>query len=226
MRLKDKIAIVTGAGCVGPGWGNGRATAVRFAEEGAKIFGVDRNLDSAAETGADSGVIHKADVDAVLKPLLDKAKADGKVVVVASHHSSQKLTDGSGLGGSTQADAMTPDEWRAFLGGYDNVLLHLAGHTHEHRYFTVNPPGGHAYYELETASLADFPHQMNVIELWDEDDGHLAIKAIPFDYSVEGDPVAAEGREISVVDLTSGYGQDGRGDPKQRAVELWIPKPK
>ena len=45
-RLQDRIAIVTGAGSVGPGWGNGRATAVRFAEEGAKIFAVDRNLDS------------------------------------------------------------------------------------------------------------------------------------------------------------------------------------
>jgi len=49
-RLQDKIAIVTGAGCVGPGWGNGRATCVRFAEEGAKIFAVDRDLDSVAET--------------------------------------------------------------------------------------------------------------------------------------------------------------------------------
>ncbi len=51
-RLQDRIAIVTGAGCVGPGWGNGRATAVRFAEEGARIFAVDRNLDSVAETVA------------------------------------------------------------------------------------------------------------------------------------------------------------------------------
>jgi NAD(P)-dependent dehydrogenase (short-subunit alcohol dehydrogenase family) len=40
-RLAGKIAIVTGAGCVGPGWGNGRATAVRFAQEGAKVFAVD-----------------------------------------------------------------------------------------------------------------------------------------------------------------------------------------
>jgi NAD(P)-dependent dehydrogenase (short-subunit alcohol dehydrogenase family) len=51
-RLQGRIAIITGAGCIGPGWGNGRATAVRFAEEGAKIFGVDRDLDSAAETVA------------------------------------------------------------------------------------------------------------------------------------------------------------------------------
>ena len=49
-RLQGRIAIVTGAGCVGPGWGNGRATCVRFAEEGAKIFAVDRDLDSTGET--------------------------------------------------------------------------------------------------------------------------------------------------------------------------------
>jgi NAD(P)-dependent dehydrogenase (short-subunit alcohol dehydrogenase family) len=51
-RLQDRIAIVTGAGCVGPGWGNGRAIAVRFAEEGARIFAVDRDLDRVAETVA------------------------------------------------------------------------------------------------------------------------------------------------------------------------------
>jgi len=49
-RLQDKIAIVTGAGSVGPGWGNGRATAVRFAEEGAKLFAVDRDAERLRET--------------------------------------------------------------------------------------------------------------------------------------------------------------------------------
>jgi len=49
-RLHSRIAIVTGAGCVGPGWGNGRAIATRFAEEGAIIFAVDRNLESMSET--------------------------------------------------------------------------------------------------------------------------------------------------------------------------------
>jgi NAD(P)-dependent dehydrogenase (short-subunit alcohol dehydrogenase family) len=41
---------VTGAGCFGPGWGNGRATAVRFAEEGAKVFAVDRDPERLEET--------------------------------------------------------------------------------------------------------------------------------------------------------------------------------
>src|SRR5215475_1387227 len=49
-RLDGKVAIVVGAGCVGPGWGNGRATAVIFAREGAKVFAVDRDADSMRET--------------------------------------------------------------------------------------------------------------------------------------------------------------------------------
>ena len=51
-RLQDRVAIVTGAGCVGPGWGNGRAACARFAEEGALIFAVDREAGAMAETVA------------------------------------------------------------------------------------------------------------------------------------------------------------------------------
>jgi NAD(P)-dependent dehydrogenase (short-subunit alcohol dehydrogenase family) len=49
-RLDGKVAIVAGAGCVGPGWGNGRATAVIFAREGAKVFAVDRDAEAMRET--------------------------------------------------------------------------------------------------------------------------------------------------------------------------------
>jgi NAD(P)-dependent dehydrogenase (short-subunit alcohol dehydrogenase family) len=49
-RLQGKAAIITGAGCVGPGWGNGRAEAVLFAREGAKVFAADLNMESLAET--------------------------------------------------------------------------------------------------------------------------------------------------------------------------------
>ena len=53
MRLKDKIAIVVGAGqSPGEGLGNGRATVLRFAQEGAKVLAVDNNLSSAKETVA------------------------------------------------------------------------------------------------------------------------------------------------------------------------------
>lgn len=49
-RLAGKVALVTGAGCVGPGWGNGRAVAVLFAREGATVLAVDRNADALAPT--------------------------------------------------------------------------------------------------------------------------------------------------------------------------------
>src|SRR5205085_531573 len=51
-RLKDKVAVVVGAGSIGPGWGNGKATAVTFAREGAKVFCVDINLSAAEETAS------------------------------------------------------------------------------------------------------------------------------------------------------------------------------
>ena len=49
-RLKDKIVIVFGAGSVGPGWGNGKATAVLFARHGAHVSCVDINRAAADET--------------------------------------------------------------------------------------------------------------------------------------------------------------------------------
>jgi NAD(P)-dependent dehydrogenase (short-subunit alcohol dehydrogenase family) len=55
-QLKDKVAIVTGAGSVGQGWGNGKAAAVLFAREGAKVLAIDINLSAAQET---KGIIEK-----------------------------------------------------------------------------------------------------------------------------------------------------------------------
>ncbi|MBV8844643.1 MAG: SDR family oxidoreductase [Bryobacterales bacterium] len=53
MRLQGKIAVVIGAGqSPGEGIGNGRATVLRFAQEGARVFAVDRHLASAEETAA------------------------------------------------------------------------------------------------------------------------------------------------------------------------------
>ncbi|MDH5675112.1 MAG: SDR family oxidoreductase [Myxococcales bacterium] len=51
MRLKDKVAIVVGAGQTpGDTLGNGRATALLFAREGARVLVVDRDEGSAVET--------------------------------------------------------------------------------------------------------------------------------------------------------------------------------
>ncbi len=49
-RLQGKVAIVTGAGSRGPGVGNGKATAVLFAREGARVLVVDQFAERAEET--------------------------------------------------------------------------------------------------------------------------------------------------------------------------------
>src|SRR3569833_3486788 len=51
-RLKGKVAMVVGAGSIGPGWGNGKATAVTFAREGAQVVCGDRDAAAAGETAA------------------------------------------------------------------------------------------------------------------------------------------------------------------------------
>jgi NAD(P)-dependent dehydrogenase (short-subunit alcohol dehydrogenase family) len=84
MRLQDRIAIVVGAGqSPGEGMGNGRATALTFAREGAKVLCVDHNLASAQETvgmiGAKGGsaFAFKADVtkEPEIKAMVEDAQA-------------------------------------------------------------------------------------------------------------------------------------------------------
>ncbi|KAK2737131.1 hypothetical protein FQN57_000470 [Myotisia sp. PD_48] len=67
--LAGKVAIVTGAGCLGDGIGNGRAAAILLAEDGASVICVDKNLEWAERTvqmirsdGKGSGAAIAADV--------------------------------------------------------------------------------------------------------------------------------------------------------------------
>lgn len=50
LNLKGKVALITGAGSVGEGWGNGKATAVLMARQGAKVCGLDLSAESLAST--------------------------------------------------------------------------------------------------------------------------------------------------------------------------------
>jgi NAD(P)-dependent dehydrogenase (short-subunit alcohol dehydrogenase family) len=112
-RLQDKIALITGAGCVGPGWGNGRATAVLFAREGAKVFAVDRSgeamketLDRVAEFGGTVRA-HQCDVtdSAAVKAMIDACLAAfGRIDVVVNN------VGGSAAGGPVE---LSEEAWDA-----------------------------------------------------------------------------------------------------------------
>ena len=90
-RLDNKVAIVFGAGSVGEGWGNGKATATLFAREGARVVCVDINRAAAEETAGiiagEGGAAIAATCDVTnseqVRVLVDKVAADhGRIDVL------------------------------------------------------------------------------------------------------------------------------------------------
>jgi len=111
LDLTGKAAIVTGAGSVGPGWGNGKATAVLLARQGAAVFCIDNNPEAVAETvgiiAQEGGraVAHTADVtdsDAVKAAVDAAVAAFGRLDILVNN-----------VGGSApgSAESMTEDVW-------------------------------------------------------------------------------------------------------------------
>lgn len=114
-RLEGKVAIITGAGTVGPGVGNGKATAVLFAREGAKVLLVDIVPEAAEETlnlvlaeGGEAST-YQADVsnakecDAMVQACVERY---GRVDILVNN-----------VGISSKGDALTLDEAE-----WDNVM--------------------------------------------------------------------------------------------------------
>lgn len=123
-RLEGKVAIVTGAGSQGPGWGNGKATAVVFAREGAKVLAVDLNKDAVEETraiilqeggectSAIADVSDQGQVDELVRTCLERY---GRVDV---------LHNNVGIGCLGGPCEVSPDEWdRVFRVNVKSVYL-------------------------------------------------------------------------------------------------------
>ncbi len=115
MKLAGRTALVFGAGSAGPGWGNGKAAAVLYAREGARVVAVDLNAAAAEATQgiiADEGgsaialsgdVTRAADIDAVIARTLAEF---GRIDVL---HNNVGITDMGGL------DEVSEERWKLVL---------------------------------------------------------------------------------------------------------------
>jgi NAD(P)-dependent dehydrogenase (short-subunit alcohol dehydrogenase family) len=76
-RLQDRVALVAGAGCISDDWGNGNATAVLYAREGARVVCVDRSHCAAERTRdlilAEGGTAIAIEADITLSAAVDEA---------------------------------------------------------------------------------------------------------------------------------------------------------
>lgn len=115
-RLAGKIALVVGGGSIGPGWGNGKAAAVVFAREGARVAVVDRRIEAAQETvdiikraGGDALALSGdvTDENDVARIVVDALAACGRIDVLHNN------VGGSGTG--KRLDNMTLGDWNETL---------------------------------------------------------------------------------------------------------------
>jgi hypothetical protein len=184
-------------------------------------------LNTSAATGGSKGLIRQAEIDETIEPILQKAADDDKLVIITSHHRADSLSNGSEIGiGMAYDDALTSAEWVDYVGTHPHVILHLAAHSHTMHVQPRTPMGGHAYWDMASPAMSDFPSAVRLVEVYDQDNGFLTIRSVAFDFSTEDDPLAADGQTRAVADYTSFWTGDGRGaDPEDRNVELWIAKP-
>ena len=131
--LQDRVALVFGAGSCGPGWGNGRATAVTYARAGARVIAIDINAAAAEETqaliAAEGGQaeVQVCDVtdSAAVKALVDAVAARlGRIDVL---HNNVGITAMGGVLEESEASfqhVMTTNLTSAFI-TTKHVLPHL-----------------------------------------------------------------------------------------------------
>ncbi|MBL8923277.1 MAG: metallophosphoesterase [Myxococcaceae bacterium] len=180
-------------------------------------------LDTAAESGGDDALLRGQDFDAFIEPVLARAASEGRVVLLAAHHATDRLTTNGGALGVAQADAMTPARVLERLAASGRVAFSLVGHSHTNRVVPVRV-GAAGWWEVTTAAVIDFPNQVRVVEVFEQGEW-VMLRGTIVDLDFTDDAVGLAGRRASVADLTSGWLAGDRlvgGTPEDQNVELWI----
>ncbi|MFD4571220.1 TIGR03767 family metallophosphoesterase [Streptomyces sp. NPDC058417] len=156
----------------------------------------------------------------------------GEYALVFSHHTSTSMTN-------TRPDPARPRERRhdgtallAALGRHRNVLAWINGHIHRNRIAPHRGSGGHAFWEISTASHVEFPQLARIVELVDNKDGTLSLhttlveSAAP--HRTDFTDLSQTGLAALYRELSANHRDDGprlSGDPDDRNTELLLRKP-
>ncbi len=129
---------------------------------------------------------------------LDVAEAAGKLVMVAGHHPLRSIGNGA-------------NNLATLLSDHPNVVIYLAGHTHQNRVTPHPAPEGlppeHGFWEVETSAIIDWPQQTRIVEIVDNRDGTGAVYCTMLDYQIPVEmPLLDGGRFYTLFDIHGGGG--------------------
>ena len=207
--LEGKIAIVTGSGSVGEGIGNGKATAIVFAREGAKVLLVDQNLGAAEET---RGIINKEGGESLaFKADVSQAEECQKIVKMClkTYGRIDILHNNVGIELAGGLDETTEDTWDRTLAVNLTSIFLLCKYTIPHMLaqksgVIINISSINAIRTLPALSLAYGVSKAGVISLTREIAVEYAAKGIRVNAILPG----MMNTPFVRVSLTEAYGGD------------------
>ena len=179
MRLRDKVAVITGAG-----GGIGRAMAVLFAHEGAKVVAADRDDSAAQETAA---IIHAAGGEALALHVDVTAERDVARMVRLARERYQRLNilcNNAGIEGFHPApmlEDVPADQWDAIM----DVNLKGVMLCCKHAILALGESGGGAV--VNTASIMSFVGYSKSYAYCASKSGVMGLtRAMALDYAAQG----------------------------------------
>lgn len=182
-------------------------------------------LDTTDPTGGTQGLVLGRTVDEFLRPELDRARTDGILVMLASHHAIHAIDRREDQDGPIVADSVEPAEIESLVASYPNVIAWLVGHNHAHQVQARGRgPGARGFWQIMTASIADAPSQARVIELVDRGGGELSILTTMIDWHPET-CIERRTRRLMLLDWQSGWRGTVYGGPEDTNLDLRITLP-
>ncbi len=164
-------------------------------------------LDTVDREGGAEGVLLPAQVRFLAGAL---RRAGTRSVVVVDHHGLDRTRGG--------------DAALRLLDGDPDVVAELSGDTHRH---AIRPrrTGAGGFWQITTASLADWPQQGRMVRLVEGPDGSRALETWTVDHAggLDGQDLAGFGRRLAFLDAQGGRPQGFAGARRDRNARLWLP---
>jgi hypothetical protein len=104
---------------------------------------------------------------------------DDRLVVITSHHPLEDMFNDY----TPHAEPrVSRDEIERLLVSKKQVIAWICGHTHRHRIKYFGSDSNQGFWQIETASLIDWPQQGRTIEIFINEDEQICIATAPFDH--------------------------------------------